>query len=464
MSRAPKDRFPTAGDLAEAAASALDSSGTKAAGVTAAAVAAAALAGPATVLDLPVGQETVIDRAVVAPAAGEPGATIIASGDTLLSNDPVTPVGAGGTPTMIVGAGTAAAAGAAASTAGEGTVLGETAFDVIAPRPGPDATASFADQGGYEQAGTTNTVVDDRLSNTKGRRRRAPVFAAAGVAALLVAGTVAAGALLNPRGLIAPSPSDQGVARGNVSPMVMTTATPSSSDDSLESSPSVAPPTPTANATAKPPTPTAKPAVDPPAKVPTGPKDTAPPTKTSVAISSGAKIVTTLSVNVSMKATGATWMRLGNYGAGTCGWKPWVQYATTYPGKWALGSGSGGTRTVCAQYKSREDPALHDRRPGRDAVDGQRHDPEREPKRLHGAGHDRLLLRPGDRRPDRGIGQLHLSGQGRAEVLLAANPAVANNPLIFPPADILAKLHIFNGLDEATEKYFNDQFGTVSQA
>ena len=54
--------------------------------------------------------------------------------------------------------------------------------------------------------------------------------------------------------------------------------------------------------------------------------------------------------------------------------------------------------------------------------------------------------------------------KGAAEVLLAANPAVANNPLIFPPADILAKLHIFNGLDEATEKYFNDQFGTVSQA
>jgi spermidine/putrescine transport system substrate-binding protein len=53
--------------------------------------------------------------------------------------------------------------------------------------------------------------------------------------------------------------------------------------------------------------------------------------------------------------------------------------------------------------------------------------------------------------------------KGAAEVLLAANPDVANNPLIFPPAEILAKLHIFNGLDEETEKYFNDQFGTVSQ-
>ena len=39
---------------------------------------------------------------------------------------------------------------------------------------------------------------------------------------------------------------------------------------------------------------------------------------------------------------------------------------------------------------------------------------------------------------------------------------MANNPLIFPPPDILARLHIFNGLDEATEKYFNEQFATVT--
>ena len=52
--------------------------------------------------------------------------------------------------------------------------------------------------------------------------------------------------------------------------------------------------------------------------------------------------------------------------------------------------------------------------------------------------------------------------KGAADVLLAADPDTAKNPLIFPPADILAKLHIFNGLDEATEKYFNDQFATVT--
>jgi spermidine/putrescine transport system substrate-binding protein len=52
--------------------------------------------------------------------------------------------------------------------------------------------------------------------------------------------------------------------------------------------------------------------------------------------------------------------------------------------------------------------------------------------------------------------------KGAAEVLLAKNPATANNPLIFPPPDVLARLHIFNGLDEETEKYFNDQFATVT--
>ena len=47
-------------------------------------------------------------------------------------------------------------------------------------------------------------------------------------------------------------------------------------------------------------------------------------------------------------------------------------------------------------------------------------------------------------------------------VLKANDPDVAANPLIFPPADILARLHIFVGLTEDDEKYFNDQFATVS--
>ncbi len=51
--------------------------------------------------------------------------------------------------------------------------------------------------------------------------------------------------------------------------------------------------------------------------------------------------------------------------------------------------------------------------------------------------------------------------KGAADVLKANNPDVANNPLIFPPDDILARLHIFIGLSEDDEKYFNDQFATV---
>jgi spermidine/putrescine transport system substrate-binding protein len=52
--------------------------------------------------------------------------------------------------------------------------------------------------------------------------------------------------------------------------------------------------------------------------------------------------------------------------------------------------------------------------------------------------------------------------KGAAEVLLADDPDTASNPLIFPPPEILAKLHIFGGLDEATEKYFNEQFATLT--
>lgn len=51
--------------------------------------------------------------------------------------------------------------------------------------------------------------------------------------------------------------------------------------------------------------------------------------------------------------------------------------------------------------------------------------------------------------------------KGAAEVLLKTDPETAKNPLIFPPPEILSKLHIFNGLNEADEKYFNDQFATV---
>jgi spermidine/putrescine transport system substrate-binding protein len=52
--------------------------------------------------------------------------------------------------------------------------------------------------------------------------------------------------------------------------------------------------------------------------------------------------------------------------------------------------------------------------------------------------------------------------KGTADILKAANPDIANNPLIFPPADVQAKLHIFGGLSEADEAYFNQQFAKVT--
>ena len=52
--------------------------------------------------------------------------------------------------------------------------------------------------------------------------------------------------------------------------------------------------------------------------------------------------------------------------------------------------------------------------------------------------------------------------KGAQELLLADSPDIANNPLIFPPDDILAKLKIFKSLTEDDETYFNAQFQGVS--
>ena len=51
--------------------------------------------------------------------------------------------------------------------------------------------------------------------------------------------------------------------------------------------------------------------------------------------------------------------------------------------------------------------------------------------------------------------------KGADEAMKATNPEIASNPLIFPPADLAAKLHIFGALDEADEQYFNEQFAKV---
>jgi spermidine/putrescine transport system substrate-binding protein len=53
---------------------------------------------------------------------------------------------------------------------------------------------------------------------------------------------------------------------------------------------------------------------------------------------------------------------------------------------------------------------------------------------------------------------------GAQEALVKDNPDIANNPLIFPPDAVLAKLKIFKSLTEEDETYFNTQFQTVSGA
>lgn len=51
--------------------------------------------------------------------------------------------------------------------------------------------------------------------------------------------------------------------------------------------------------------------------------------------------------------------------------------------------------------------------------------------------------------------------KGADAVLKASNPDVANNPLIFPPDDLMAKLRVFGALTEDDERYFNEQFAKV---
>ncbi len=52
--------------------------------------------------------------------------------------------------------------------------------------------------------------------------------------------------------------------------------------------------------------------------------------------------------------------------------------------------------------------------------------------------------------------------KGAGDALKATNPEIAANPLIFPPDSITSKLHIFGGLSEDDEKYFNQQFAKVT--
>ncbi len=51
--------------------------------------------------------------------------------------------------------------------------------------------------------------------------------------------------------------------------------------------------------------------------------------------------------------------------------------------------------------------------------------------------------------------------KGADQAMLKLDPAVAKNPLIFPPQSTRDKLHLFGAMDEATEAYYNQQFAKV---
>lgn len=52
--------------------------------------------------------------------------------------------------------------------------------------------------------------------------------------------------------------------------------------------------------------------------------------------------------------------------------------------------------------------------------------------------------------------------KGAKEALAASDPELAKSPLIFPPADVLAKVSIFRSLPEAEETVFNDKFSALT--
>ncbi|MEO5883981.1 MAG: extracellular solute-binding protein, partial [Candidatus Limnocylindrales bacterium] len=52
--------------------------------------------------------------------------------------------------------------------------------------------------------------------------------------------------------------------------------------------------------------------------------------------------------------------------------------------------------------------------------------------------------------------------KGAKEALAASDPELAESPLIFPPADVLAKVRIFKTLTEAEETEYNDKFSQIT--
>ncbi len=107
------------------------------------------------------------------------------------------------------------------------------------------------------------------------------------------------------------------------------------------------------------------------------------------------------------------------------------------------------------------DPQVRGRQGRRHALDRQHDDPEGRAEQEAGRGVHRLLLRPGDRRPGRGLRELRLSGQGRQGGAPRDQPRQRQQPADLPAADVLARVKVFRGLDEATEKKYLNAWNTV---
>ena len=123
-------------------------------------------------------------------------------------------------------------------------------------------------------------------------------------------------------------------------PTALQSASPSGSIEPSSSIPPSRPPP------SKPPPPTATPQPPPP-------RDTTAPSNPKVTIK-GSTVFTT-KVDLTLSATGATQMQLGNVVSGSCDWKPWRSYSKTY-NDWPISGGDGGTRTVCVHFRDSASP------------------------------------------------------------------------------------------------------------
>jgi spermidine/putrescine transport system substrate-binding protein len=52
--------------------------------------------------------------------------------------------------------------------------------------------------------------------------------------------------------------------------------------------------------------------------------------------------------------------------------------------------------------------------------------------------------------------------KGAGDILMADDPGVAKNPLIFPSDAVLARAHVFRGLTEAEETRYNKAFQSLT--